>query len=338
MKKLMKLLPVVLISFFIFFLTKGTLNAAEPDACLPTQPPPACNATCTPGGVACPRDCSECTSGPSGYTCKTPPACNTACSTPADCTGANDSCTACIGGVCKTPPACGVACSKDGDCTGAKDSCNTCVAGKCSLPPTPTPTPDPYNDDMCKCDGLETAATIEPDKPITITAYGKVLASDDKYAKISTVKFSVLKGNGNQVEKILETEPLPAEKTTGPSDIVRYKASWTFDLPQPVEKGVEYRIATNTKCAKNTAFSPLQRSVAAATTSKQEQGFLSSIFGFFSNLFGGGSNNITSDGATGPSPTGSNADQLKLGTFEPLKVRLLENNNCNLLRFQFEAL
>jgi len=377
----MKKLTLILQSIFFFavllFVAPTSSHAATIDACLPTPPPPACNATCTPGGPSCPQDCPNCTSGTAGYTCKSAPACNSACTTPADCTGAKDSCTACTGGKCQKPPACNVTCSTPADCTGAKDGCTECVAGatgaktcqkpppacgascdskdpnacagakdgctacvnsKCSLPPTPTPTPDPFNEDMCKCDGLETAAAIEPDKPITITAYGKVLAADDKYAKISTVQFALLKGTGasTKVDKILESDKITAEKVDGPAGIVRYKASWTFDIPQPVEKGVEYRIGTTTKCAKNTAFRPLTRSVAAAQD--ENKGFFASLGNFFSSLFGfdngttGDSNNSSQ-----PSPT-QTQEQLKLGTFEPLKSKVLENNNCNLLRFEFEPL
>lgn len=376
MKKIKLTLHSIFFFAILLFAAPANSSAAINNACLPTPPPPACNVTCTPGGPSCPQDCPNCTSGTAGYTCKPAPACNSACTTPADCTGAKDGCTACTGGKCQKPPACNTACTTPADCTGAKDGCTECIDGatgtktcqkpppacgascdskdpnacggakdgctacidsKCSLPPSPTPTPDPFDEDMCKCDGLETAAAIEPDKPITITAYGKVLAANDKYAKISTVQFALLKGTGTstRVDKILESEKITAEKIPSAADIVRYKASWTFDIPQPVESGVEYRIATNTKCSKNTALRPINRAVAAAKD--ENKGFFTSLGNFFSSLFGfDNTSSPTQNSTTSPSPTLSQ-EQLKLGTFEPLQSRVLENNNCTLLRFKFDA-
>lgn len=91
------------------------------------------------------------------WRCGPPPACNTACTTPADCDGAKDSCTACIpkaSGTGKTcqKQACNSRCETRDDCaTDAVkngNACTECVADAtgiktCQPVPTATPTPTP---------------------------------------------------------------------------------------------------------------------------------------------------------------------------------------------------
>lgn len=60
----------ILIFLFAIFVGIPRLAYAINDVCLPVQSAPACGNTCTPGGTTCPQECSTCTSGATGYTCK----------------------------------------------------------------------------------------------------------------------------------------------------------------------------------------------------------------------------------------------------------------------------
>jgi len=71
-----------------------------------------------------------------------PPACGTACITPADCTTARDGCTTCVNNVCAVPPpACNTPCTGSPDCVARNAGCDYCNAsGVCvATPPATNP-------------------------------------------------------------------------------------------------------------------------------------------------------------------------------------------------------
>lgn len=288
---------------------------AVDNVCLPTQPPPACGQTCTPGGVACPQDCSDCLSGTNGYTCKKAPACNVACTRDGDCEGAKDGCTACIGGVCKTPPACGVSCTKDGDCAGAKDGCTACSNNKCSTPATPTPTPDPFSTNMCKCDGL-TAGAITLGGKTPITAFGKVEGGDGNYAKISNFTFTLYKGADKNVV-IDKKENLPAVVAETTAQKTRYKATWDLDIPANLERDQTYRVQAVPTCEKKTAYSGLGQRVVIGASTQKNRSFFDNVALFFANLLGGGTDNRQQNSTPTVTPKPLRNPQINLKEFVP---------------------
>ncbi len=88
------------------------------------------NGVCVPPGV----------SPPTTLTPPPAPACGQACTTPADCNGAQNNCTSCIAGTCQTPPpappaptpnppppACGSICTTRANCDGNRDGCVECL-------------------------------------------------------------------------------------------------------------------------------------------------------------------------------------------------------------------
>ena len=331
----------LLVGFFaliFIFLTTQKARAVD-NVCLPTQPPPACGQTCTPGGVACPQDCSDCVSGTNGYTCKKAPACNVACTRDGDCEGAKDGCTACISGACKTPPACGVACTKDGDCTGAKDSCTACISGVCKTPPacgvactkdgdctgaakdagctacTNNKCSTPFAQNMCKCDGLEAGAIIRGGKT-AITAFGKVEGDDGKYAKISAFTFTLYK-EADKIVTIDKKENIAAIVAETTAQKTRYKATWDLDVPSSMEKGQVYRVQAVPTCDKKTAFVPVVGNTVILGASTSNKSFFDNVASFFANLFGGGNDTEQQNSTPTATPKPVRNPQLNLKTFVP---------------------
>ena len=341
----------------------------EPPAIAPTEVPaqptatptptsvPVCGADCTNNPNVCTNlaSCNKCLQGPSGQgkTCQAP-ACNMPCQAPADCQGAQGGCTACTNGTCQPPatptpvPACGIACNTPADCQGAHDGCTDCGANKvCQVPATPTPTssptptPVPFSEDMCVCDGLNfTQLTLG--NPANITAFGKVLGVNKNFAKIPTFTFTFFQSPQNSSAATIIGGPDKVNSTVirDDSEMTRYQAIWVLNIPSNLDTTQAYRVQAHPDCSRKAAVSFFNPNSVVLGASTQNTGFFGGIAAFFQNLFGGNQNTTSPQiSSTTPTPTLTTQQKknLQLQTFRPATnvTTGLDNKNCTFIKFSF---
>lgn len=328
MKKL-KFDKALVIFFFLTFLFFAIPNRAYgrllPASCGNPVPPPAYPPPGDPGFVPIPDPPfdipppgppedfpSPTPTGsvtPTPTPTKAPPACNVSCVRDSDCEGARDFCTSCIDNKCqrpptptptKPPPACNVACERPGDCVGAKDGCTSCIDRKCQAPPTPTPTLPPFSQDMCKCDGIELSPKeFGAGSKLTVTAYAKVEGSDVSYAEVAKILFSSGKGVDPNIRRDVPYEvPVAVQIIENTPNKVRYKAIWSYKVPDKIDPKLTYRIWADPVCVRKGEAGKISSSsqgievIPQTSSSNQSQGtsFFGNIWNFFRGLFGGSSN------------------------------------------------
>lgn len=319
----------------------------------PVPPPPGATATPIPqptntpppGATNTPTPTRTPTPPPSATNTPTPvPACNSDCSANANiCQQAGGGCTYCnpTSKKCEQPPACNTDCSVNGDiCKQASGGCTYCnpTSKKCEAQPTATPTPPPFNDSMCTCDGLD-YTPISVGNNTTITAYGKVLGINKDYAKIPSMTFRFFKGSDPTKQELIKEEKINTQAPITLADKVQYKAIWNLLIPSNLDTASVYRIQAKPTCSRKAAaafFSPQNTVVLAAET--KNLSFLDRFVAFFTGLFQGSrpQNNSAAPAAT-PTLTNNQRKNLQLQTFRPAtKVeKLQDQDNCTFLRFSF---
>lgn len=197
--------------------------------------------------------------------------------------------------------------------------------------PTPTPTPA-FSEDMCKCDDI-TSTPLFPGQSAQITAFSRVDKKDANIARVVDVTFTAGKIDGQRLVNPSISNPIPAVLAEDRGTYVRYKATWTYNVPNfPAnERQAAYQIIANTRCAaKTTAYvQPQTRSVLAATS-----GFLCGIIPLFpwcrpTDEVGGRQDSPSADPRTNSAPR----NNLQL---EPLYPGRVTSDSCNTLRVEFQ--
>ncbi|OGH12576.1 MAG: hypothetical protein A2776_02485 [Candidatus Levybacteria bacterium RIFCSPHIGHO2_01_FULL_40_10] len=303
-----------------------------------------------------------------------PPACNQPCPNDQRCIDlaqqAGDGCVKCVippgqqNGTCQaaptstpgpsptpTPPhACDSACVRDSDCAGAvRDSiaCNVCINNKCSVKPSPTPTKPPFNPDACKCDGIEYTDFVS-DQNVTITARSKVMGADVSKAKVVSNQFFLVKGAEQQVAEVARSNgPIPASliPSESNSSVEKYKASWTFNMPQ-LESGATYKIFSSIVCMPKDQAVNYTGSVNIASSEQPKTSVISKILAFAGGLLGlkETSTKTPMVPTYTPAPiavdptgtlvlnTAATQDSLQLGTISPTEVYF---KDCSVIKFRY---
>ncbi len=294
-------------------------------------PEPVCGASCN-SDAQCPQNCSSCKASSGGQKiCQAPQPTATATPTPAPVCGADCSQNA---NVCQNIVGCNYCNPASKKCEAAPTATPTATPQPTATPTlTPTPTP-PFSEDMCKCDGIENTSLALGQKS-TITAYGKVMGDDTKYAKIPNMTFFLYKGNDQNVTIIDQSQPIATTVVSDQPALTRYKASWDLTLASNLDTTATYRIQAKLNCSRKAValFAPTNNAVMGAST--QNPSLLDKIYGFFAGLFAGSK---TTPAPVAESPTAtpkpqSKGDQLKLGTFRPTKI--LERS-CTFIKFGFQ--
>jgi hypothetical protein len=212
-----------------------------------------------PPTVVCGLSPSEVTAPPITASNPLIPACGQSCVNPADCTGAQNGCTACLPdasgkNVCSSALTCGSSCQKNEDCDSARDSCNSCVSGKCAA----------FDQNLCGCDGFEDVSLAYPGQ-FTFDAYAKVLAANAGKAEVKGIQFKLSesdKSDPNGGTIIAQSELLSPVIVSSTSDKVRYKATWKMTPPE-IKAGKIYRVFSEIKCR--------PKSSSQANASSQQQ-------------------------------------------------------------------
>ena len=319
----------------------------------PVPPPPGATATPVPpptntpppGATATPRPTATSTPPPNATNTPTPvPACNSDCSQNANiCQQAGGGCTYCnpTSKKCEQPPACNTDCSANGDiCKQASGGCTYCnpTNKKCEVQPTATPTPPPYDDSMCTCDGLD-YTSLSLGNPTTITAYGKVLGVNKDYAKIPSFTFRFFKGTDPKDQSLVKEEKINTGAPIELADKVQYKAVWNLTIPSDLDTKSTYRIQAKPMCSRKAIaayFSPRNSVVLAAET--QNLSILDRFVAFFTGLFQGSRpKSGSSTPAATPTLTNTQRKNLQLQTFRPVTrvEKGKDVDNCTFIKFNF---
>lgn len=212
-------------------------------------------------------------------------------------------------------------------------------------PPTATPIPD-FNTAMCKCDGVESGLII-PGQDVQFTAFGKVEGADTSKAQIKDITFFAAE-DSTVIGKSL---PIGTSIVQNSSSLVRYRASWTYKIPQTLKKGAIYRIWAQLNCQRKTTAQITSPSTVVLAAQTERPGLLQRISDFFSRLFGRQAPEasptptptqapVSTDASTNLSqsaedtvntPTPRGRDNLQLQTFYPAKVL---QKSCSFIMFQ----
>lgn len=303
------------------------------------RPPAACGVNCAlDSQCAGAKDgCDACRPADtgSGSVCRPTPACGVSCTKDSQCAGAKDGCSACVGGVCKFPPACGVACTTKADCTGARDGCSECLEGTCTN----------YNDNMCKCDGIE--ADLDYPNNFKMDALGKIEGDDTRKAQIADVTFRLTRDN----QVVAKSNPITPQITESTPSKVRFKASWTTP-PPAVVKGATYRVFADVRCKpKKIVASAAELADASLVSNNQSVDIEQPVKSLppkglewavktLSKLFSNGKINpivgevLAQLGSPSPSPSIKAQSNLQLSTLN--FVKLMDTDNCRFVMFKFD--
>lgn len=277
----------------------------------PTPKPPACGTSCTtPADCVGARDsCTSCINTicqqeePTPTPTPTPPACGTPCNVPADCEGALG-CNACLpnaGGtkVCSpvatptptpTPvvPACGTSCTTPADCVGARDSCTSCVNNRCQV--APTPTPNPFSQTMCHCDGITLNPTsFVAGQKLTVTSFAKVEGGDTSYATIPNILFTSehYSDPSHGIRDIPYEVPIATTIVEDTAAKVRYKSIWSYTVPTNPDPNLTYKIRGVPQCVQKTAGIQNTNRIAdtEAVNAPLQKNAISQFFDFIVGIF-----------------------------------------------------
>lgn len=287
----------------------------------------------------------------------TPQACDSPCRGDYQCTGAKDGCTSCIDSTCKRPPTPTASPVPSvtptrtptpiPSATPVPSATPTATPRPSATPtalptatptsvPTATPTPLPFDESMCKCDGLDFSA-IALGTTTNVTAYGKVLGVNKNYAKIPTFKFKFFQGNGTVVKE-LKNETVNTTIVEETAEKTRYKADWSLNLPSSLDTTQTYRIQAVPVCSRAAALlsNPVPNRVVLASNDARPKNIFQQIASFFAGIFGMGQNTTNTTAVqSDPTPTltAEQKRQLQLKTFKP--ARGISTDNCSFVKFNF---
>jgi hypothetical protein len=336
----------------------GSVPSCEIPANTPTSTPKPDEPTATPG-PQCGADCST-----NSNVCDNISGCNVCDATTKTCvppTGGNPSPTppgspSPTGNNPGVPgPQCGDDCTNNPNvCQLAGNGCTSCVdngSGRktCQNPgstppppppgttsaPTATPTPD-FSEAMCKCDGM-TVSQIIAGQPAVFTATSKVTGSDVSKAEAKQIEFLLSAGNNPASRKIIAGPQRVNTTASGNATEMKYQAQWTVNIPQTVEKNVDYVAKATIKCTRKTTAQAYPYTAMVLGESDKKSIF-SVITDFFRSLFGG----ETAEQVNTQDQPEENQDEfvsiaernnLQLGTFAPAKVI---ENKCPTIKFRFQ--
>jgi len=348
-------------------LTCDTNTCKGPTATPSPTRVPVCGKDCTTDSRVCEGawdGCIECRDDAdgSGKTCQPPastntptpsttptgvPACNTACNNPSACQGAQDGCTYCNPTTDRcVRPECGTPCTIPADCEGAL-TCNICAddasspTGKsCQAAPTATPTPPPFDESMCACDGLEHSALTFGDVS-TITAWGKVLGVNKNYAKIPSIRFRFMSGNNPADQLLIEEKKINTTIVLDTAEMVRYQAVWPVTLPSDLDTSKTYRIQAKVDCSRKITFAPTTNTAVLAVED-QNLSFWDRIYNFFANMFSVKKSDKTSTNAPTPTKIPASMGNPKDKGLNLETIRFAKDvetgkdaDNCSFVKFNF---
>lgn len=199
-------------------------------------------------------------------------------------------------------------------------------------PVPPTPTPDPFNEAMCKCGGM-TASQIIAGQSAIFTATGKVEGTDTQYAQIKEIEFLLSVPSTKQ--RVAGPQRVPATVLSQSTTSVQYQSQWNVQIPSNVQRGVEYVAQATVKCSRKTnAGLPFTAVVMGA--SDENKGLFGIIMDFFAKLFRQNSSEDETPASTttqqDETVTVFGEDKLQLGSFTPATVT---ESSCRSVKFKF---
>lgn len=200
--------------------------------------------------------------------------------------------------------------------------------------PTATATPTPanlFNESMCKCDGIDSSGPIMSNQDLTFTAYSKVEGADTSVAKVTSMTFYLTRNN----DILAKSDPIAPTVIENLSTKVRYKASWTTKIPEPVDRSATYRVFTKIQCSKKDSLAIQDKQEIQVAKPQTNKGFLANIFSFLTSFFAPGKNPPTYKALAqkqAQQQVLSADNKLQIGTFTPGQIT---QKTCSFIIFKF---
>ena len=204
---------------------------------------------------------------------------------------------------------------------------------------TPTPTPQPFSENMCKCDGIDFDPQVfEAGDTLDIIAYGKVEGGDIVNAAVEKMLFSSGKGTdpNNITRDFPYINPVDVSIESSTATKVRYKATWQYKVPNPIDPNYTYKIWYKPECVRKTSFAPTTTNVLAASDTRSVS-WWDSVFNFIAQLFGVRTQTAQNNNVTQLQNTSSNITPkpISIGTIGFIKPEIVEEaGTCPYIRFK----
>ena len=154
---------------------------------------------------------------------------------------------------------------------------------------TATPTPPPFSENMCKCDGFGPLPQVfTAGDTLDIIAYAKVEGGDIVNAAVEKMLFSSGRGTdpNNITRDFPYVNPVDVSIESSTATKIRYKSTWQYKVPNPIDPNYTYKIWYAPQCVRKTSFAPATTNVLAANDTVIKPNWFDNLFAFIAKLFG----------------------------------------------------